>query len=227
MKISVVTSSYNNENEIVSLYESLLDQGIYEWIVIDDGSTDDTWKIIKQLSSANPGFNIEGLQQTKKGSRYTVNLNNGLRKVKGDVVFIVNADSYLQPDSLKELDKSFIKGSAGCGLRVYMNDEGFAGYDWRVPDGNKNIVKVNDIPQFYGLLTLNSAIIDRDILKTDLLDEEFKGYGRDDWEFFLRLGRKGVPLYQYNNVRIICEKEDPKPDNPDNINLFERRLNES
>ena len=50
-KISIVTPTYNRGNLLINLYNSLLIQEIkdFQWIIIDDGSTDDTKKIVENF----------------------------------------------------------------------------------------------------------------------------------------------------------------------------------
>lgn len=224
MKISIVTGTFNHKESLFKLYTSLLKQKdyIHEWIICDDGSTDGTWEAA--LRYASEGFlTIHCRAQDNKGMRLARSLNNGFRIASGDLLFVVMGDSYLQEDTLKQLSETYIPGSVGCGVRENVDSKGrLVKYDWRVPDGNKEIKQVDRPEQ----LTGNSMIVTlKDLRGIHFWDERYEGYGRDDWDVFLQLQQKGLPLYQYNNVRINhLYHGEGQPDNRKNMMLYERRV---
>jgi glycosyltransferase involved in cell wall biosynthesis len=225
MKISVVTATYNHIKSLPKLYKSLVAQKEYlhEWLICDDGSTDGTWQYINLVKGLGE-IPIEGFSQTRKGMRLARNLNNGLKRATGDLVFIVMGDSYLQSDTLQQLHDTYIKGSAGCGVRENVDDNGtFIRSDWRLNIDDRKIYK----GMMYAQMTGNSMIVDRhDLARIGYWDEGYEGYGRDDYSVFLRLNRDlGRGLVQYNNIRInhVYHKE-TKEDNPLNIERFNKEL---
>lgn len=228
--ISIVTATYNHEKTLPKLFDSICAQRYtnFEWIVCDDGSTDDTWKMIKKYQDLKI-FHMEGFQQINRGMRLSMNLNNGLRHAKGNIIFIVMGDTYLDSDTLEILDREFIVGSAGSGVRINVDDAGvFKSMDWRIGDFPLHTtVDLKGIEHKFSYLTGNSMIVDAKALKEiGYWPEEYEGYGRDDWAVFLRLQRLGVPLYMYNQVRVnhVYHGEGSK-DSPKNIKLFEWELN--
>ena len=93
--ISVITPTYNRGYIIDNLFNSLKSQTSYdfEWIVIDDGSTDDTYDKLKSMSGENVEFPITIIGQQNKGKHCAV--NTGVAKAKGEFVFIVDSDDML------------------------------------------------------------------------------------------------------------------------------------
>ncbi|RLB83746.1 MAG: hypothetical protein DRH17_00910 [Deltaproteobacteria bacterium] len=234
MKISVVTGTYNHIKLLPKLYQSLKNQTYkhFEWIICDDGSNDGTWELIQDYASEDW---VEGFAQTNKGMRLARSLNNGIRHAKGNPVFFVMGDSYLDVDTLEKLAQSYIPQSAGSGLRRHVNEDGsFHSWEWRY---RKNldglIVKLkacitdqNVKIHPFAHLTGNSMIVSKEHLeKIGYWPEEYEGYGRDDLTVFLRLERLGVELYMYNNIIInhVWHGEGGA-DNPKNIELFEKEL---
>jgi glycosyltransferase involved in cell wall biosynthesis len=225
MDISIVTATHNHEKTLPKMFQSLqVQQDLFlEWIICDDGSTDDTFKIIKQYSE-NP--KIHAYWQSSMGNRLSASLNNGLRRASGELIFIVMGDSYLQPDTLEKLHQNYVIGSAGSGFRVDVKDNGdFIKNDWRVSKETQDKIFRLITENNYSYLTGNGMIVlKKDLEKIGYWNEEYcYGYGRDDWSVFLRLDRAGVPLYQFNKVKInhIYHGEGQE-DHPKHIKLFKK-----
>ncbi|WP_407521223.1 glycosyltransferase family 2 protein [Lacibacter sp. MH-610] len=75
-------------------------QYTYEVILIDDGSIDDSWKVIQQLRSANP--NIKGIRFQRNYGKSAA-LNEGFKAAAGNVVITMDADLQDSPDEIPEL----------------------------------------------------------------------------------------------------------------------------
>tara|TARA_B110000459_G_C16589313_1_gene485363 strand:+ start:231 stop:1178 length:948 start_codon:yes stop_codon:yes gene_type:complete len=105
MHISVIVPSYNEFEslpELCSWIGRVMDENkfSYEVIIVDDGSTDNTWKVIQQLSSE-----IEQVKGVKFRRNYgkSAALNVGFEKAKGDVVITMDADLQDSPDEIPQL----------------------------------------------------------------------------------------------------------------------------
>ena len=90
---SIVTPTYNRAYALSRIAEAILKQDFddYEWIIVDDGSTDDTKDIVAKLKKDNP--KIKYLQQDNKGA--SVARNRGASEAQGE--WIVYLDSDDQP----------------------------------------------------------------------------------------------------------------------------------
>lgn len=78
----------------------------YEVIFVDDGSTDNSWKIIEELSNKNP--NIKGIKFQRNYGK-SAGLNEGFRAAQGDVVITMDADLQDSPDEIPELRRMIIE----------------------------------------------------------------------------------------------------------------------
>ncbi len=74
----------------------------YEIILVDDGSTDDSWKVIKELRSVNS--NIKGIRFQRNYGKSAA-LNEGFKAALGEVVITMDADLQDSPDEIPELFK--------------------------------------------------------------------------------------------------------------------------
>jgi len=95
--VSIVIPVFNGEKYIKVAIKSILNQTHerIELIVVDDGSTDKTYKILQEYSSK-----IKIIKQENQGQ--SVALNNGWKLSKGDVLGYLSCDDELQPDCISE-----------------------------------------------------------------------------------------------------------------------------
>ncbi len=111
MNISVVIPLLNEDESLPELHDWIVrvmqaNKYSYEILFIDDGSTDDSWKIITQLSKKN-NF-VKGIKfQTNYGKSQA--LNAAFKIAKGDVVITMDADLQDSPDEIPELYNLIIK----------------------------------------------------------------------------------------------------------------------
>lgn len=78
----------------------------YEVIMVDDGSTDDSWKVIEQLSKENPA--VKGIRFQRNYGKSAA-LNEGFKATQGDVVITMDADLQDSPDEIPELRRMIVE----------------------------------------------------------------------------------------------------------------------
>lgn len=127
-----MTPTYNRGYLLIRLYNSLLKQSEkdFEWIIVDDGSDDDTKEVVNKFINKKNGFNIKYYYQNNGGKHRAV--NKGIDFSEGEVFAIVDSDDYLTKNAVEEIKKGFssIKDGkcnlkfAGVGmLKGYSEDE--------------------------------------------------------------------------------------------------------
>lgn len=106
--ITVFTPSYNRKKELKKLYDSLLKQDYsnFEWLIVDDGSSDDTEEYIKELKKQNK-ININYVYKENGGKQSAYNM--GLKKAKGDIFLCIDSDDILKTNILKKINEDFEK----------------------------------------------------------------------------------------------------------------------
>lgn len=103
IKLSIVIPVYNVEKYIKPCIESLYKQGlpeeIFEVILINDGTPDDSMKVIDSILSSHT--NITVINQSNQG--LSISRNNGLKRAKGNYVLFIDSDDLLVENSLNEM----------------------------------------------------------------------------------------------------------------------------
>ncbi|MBS7787456.1 glycosyltransferase [Flavobacterium sp. CYK-55] len=105
MYLSIVIPLLNEEESLRELHQwitSVMQKNnyAYEILFIDDGSTDDSWKIIESLSAENP--QVKGIRFMRNFGKSQA-LHAGFAQAKGDVVITMDADLQDNPEEIPEL----------------------------------------------------------------------------------------------------------------------------
>jgi len=106
--VSIIVPVFNGEHVIADCIESLLNQDYpkYEIIVVDNNSTDNTAKIIKQ-------YPVKYLLEDKIQSSYAAR-NKGIIHSQGEILAFIDADCIASKTWLREGVKLFVKPDVGC-----------------------------------------------------------------------------------------------------------------
>ncbi len=105
MDISIVVPLYNEAESLPEL-QAWIERVMrangfsYEVIYVNDGSTDDSWEVMRSLAAANPA--VKGVAFRRNYGKSPA-LNTGFRKAQGDVVITMDADLQDSPDEIPEL----------------------------------------------------------------------------------------------------------------------------
>ncbi len=103
-KITLFTPTYNRAYIIDRLYESIKRQTYrnFEWIVFDDGSTDNTSELVDGWIKENNDFPIV-FMQGKNGGKCRAT-NRALEKARGEIFFTIDSDDYLTDDACEKIN---------------------------------------------------------------------------------------------------------------------------
>lgn len=125
--ITILTPTYNRASLLPRLFDSLLRQTnkAFEWIVVDDGSTDDTREVVANLKEKCGGAFPMGYVYKANGGKHMA-INIGAERARGELLFIADSDDLLIDDALETVanswhdisdDKSFA-GIAGLDITM-------------------------------------------------------------------------------------------------------------
>lgn len=207
MRITVFTPAYNRGYIIEKLYHSLRRQSFtdFEWVVVDDGSSDNTEQLFAKITQDVNFFPVRYVK-TENGGKHRA-INTGVSMAAGELFFIVDSDDYLSDDALEVIDQTersipadIKEQFAGvCGLRGYDADtpigKTFAGEILDITmlerakhkiTGDKaeviytHVMKKYPFPTFEGENFLTEAVV---------------------WD---RISRDGLKLRFFNRISIVC-----------------------
>jgi hyaluronan synthase len=125
--LTIFTPAYNRAGTLPRLFESLLRQSSrdFEWLIIDDGSQDDTLYWLEETAQAHPG-KIKILSFDQNSGKKAA-LCAGVKEAKYEYIITVDSDSVVEPDSLQAIVSGFADPTVGAvagNLRVLNNREG-------------------------------------------------------------------------------------------------------
>lgn len=132
MLVTVFTPTYNRAYRLPDLYHSLQKQTCkdFEWLVIDDGSTDDTSELFEKWKDEK-SFSIRYIKQSNGGKHRAV--NHGVKEANGELFYIVDSDDILPPGAMQRIINQYlpIKNDVSfggiCGLKAFYNGEKVGG----------------------------------------------------------------------------------------------------
>ena len=103
VKLTIFTPVYNREKTLRRLYISLTQQTCkdFEWLVVNDGSADDSEQLIKQFIAEGNDFPINYYHKENGGKHRAINY--GVERAKGELFFIVDSDDWLAVDAAETL----------------------------------------------------------------------------------------------------------------------------
>jgi glycosyltransferase involved in cell wall biosynthesis len=184
-KLSVITAVYNGADYIEETIKSVLRccSGIdFEYIVLNDGSTDNTFEILKKYED-----NIRIIDKTNSGESDSVSI--GFKEASGDLLLVVSADDPLFTEKL--FSNIFEQFNQNKNLMAIYPD-------WQMIDSVGNVIKVIKLPNYSDDLLIGRCItlpgpgvIFRKSAALKINGRNPKWTFVGDFDFWLRLSRLG------------------------------------
>lgn len=193
---SVITSAYNAQDFILTALNSVKaqEEADYEYIVVDNGSNDNTLKLIACFIAENPQMNIRlvhfDVNQGISGGR-----NAGLEKALGQYVCFLDADDYWYANKLSSV-KEAIENNKGYNV--------FCHWENHVENQSSVLGAYRDVDNrdAYRDLLFNGNCLSTSAMTIETtLIKESGGFsiklvmGEEDYDCWLRLARNGARFY--------------------------------
>lgn len=133
-RFSVFTATYNRSNGLKNLFNDLCNQSYkdFEWVVVNDGSTDDTDQVMEQLIAADK-LDINYISIPKNGGKHKA-WREGIKKFNGKYVVTADDDDPVLPDTLAIHNKWWLN------LEKEENYDEFWEVRTRCVDPNGNLI---------------------------------------------------------------------------------------
>lgn len=206
--MTIFTPTYNRAELLARLYESLAKQTNknFEWVVVDDGSSDGTEKWIQTVLLSSP-FEMK-YHMNQHGGKHRA-INKGVEMANGEFVFFVDSDDYLPSGSIETIakwindveDRRYL--AAISGLR--MDTEGnIIGERPDIEEGD--YIECSNLKRYRMHLMGDKA----EIYRTEILkkypfpefDQEYFVTERIVWD---KIAAEGYKVRWYNTPIYICE----------------------
>ena len=207
-KVSVIIPVYNQERYISrclrSITEQTIPKNLFEIVVINDGSTDNTKKILSNFESEII------LIENKENMGLPYSLNKGIKKSKGSLIVRLDADDYVNENFLLILKEYLVTNS-------YLDA---VASDYYLVDNEENILSREDCkinPIACGIMFRIEQLID-----IGLYDESFLSREEEDFRFRFekkyKIKKIELPLYRYR------KHNDNMTNNKLRMDFFEKKL---
>lgn len=209
-KISIIVPVYNAEKYLIKLINSIENQNYnnYEVILVDDGSTDNSYKILQNLSKKNKKIKI----YTKKNSGPGGTRKYGFEKSTGELVYFIDADDWLPENSLIRINEIF--NDKNPDVLIFDRISYCHGKKLNTSKPIKNIsqgyIDLKEIKNDYIIGGLGCKVLKKDILTSDMFLE---GYNYEDVATTYLYFDKCNKIYYTEEVLYNINRDD------DNISL--------
>jgi glycosyltransferase involved in cell wall biosynthesis len=211
LKISLLITTYNRPDALELVVLSAFRQTALpdEIIIADDGSGDETKKLIETLSKTSP-VPLKRIWHEDMGFRLSEIRNKALAAAQGDYIVMVDGDMVLNRNFIKSHARAARPGFFVQGSRVLLN-ESLTRQKIKTKSitftalmsGITNRLNAIDFPflssfvskvknSFAGVRGANMAFWKNDIIKVNGFDNNFTDWGREDSEFCARMLRNGI-----------------------------------
>lgn len=199
--VSIIVPTFNEENQIIFLLKSLLTQKFsqkYEIIIVDNESTDNTIKVIKEFKNKNKIISIKIITSIGKLGKVR---NDGILKSSGRFVAFIDADEIADPNWLIELMKKTNEYDGVLGSINSMNpNKNFISkfFDLTLIDRKKFLNKQTKIKIFgTGNLLINQKVFKKGLI----FDENFPT--AEDGDFSYRFYKKNYKIIFNEKAKIF------------------------
>jgi|TARA_B100000700_G_scaffold165120_1_gene182548 Glycosyltransferases involved in cell wall biogenesis len=220
-KISVIMTSFNDEKNIENAIESILEQTYkdFEFLILDDFSTDQTYKKFQQYSDESK---IK-IFQNKENLGLTKSLNILIKKAEGKYIFRQDSDDISFPKRFEKqiniLEKTNFKV---CTTRAInkTNNKKIPGLSSWIP---KTISMRYKNPFIHGTLAIERALL----ISLGYYDEEY--YYSQDFKLFTDLYKNNEKIYEIKEpLYLLNTKNNISSEHKDRQKFyFDQALNSS
>ena len=206
--LSICTATYNRAYILPKLFLSLKEQSSkqFEWIVIDDNSSDNTIDLVKQWIRETRDFEIRYYKQPHGGKHRAI--NKAVEMARGDFVFIVDSDDRVLPNAVALIHqwintcKDNDKIAAVAGLRINAKGDVWGGS----PKIQKSFIDASNFERAkYRLEGDKAEVYRRDLLERFRFPEFENEFFVTEDVCWLNIAAAGYKIRWFNQPLYITE----------------------
>lgn len=121
-RLTIITPTYNRADCLKDCWNSLCAQTVpdFQWLIVDDGSTDDTADVVKELQEHTTAFQIDYLKKPNGGKHTALNYSH--QSISGAYVVILDSDDTLTPGAVETIlaKWSLFENDANVGRIIFL-----------------------------------------------------------------------------------------------------------
>lgn len=204
MKLSVIIPSYNRADTLrVCLQKLLLQQGVdFEVIVVDDGSSDHTQKVMRDFKTVKYVW--------QKNAHQAAARNRGAKEATGDIILFIGDDIFVEPGFLMQhmdVHAKYPTSDVVClgyttwdpavNISAYMRFLESSGWQFAYNQLNRGFITH---PEPYKFFYTSNISMKRSVFQKEQFNEAFKKYGWEDIEL-------GYRLWKHYGMRIFYKPD--------------------
>ena len=199
--VTVIMSCFNSANFIEDAVNSITNQSFrdFEFLIMDDGSSDNTYKIIQNLSYEDRRIKI---YQNDKNIGLTKSLNLLIKEARGEFIVRQDADDISYVDRLKsQIDILSKSKFSACTTRAKIMDTNYIKpkYTYFLP--KKMVIKFKN-PFIHGTLAIKKQVLN----ELGNYDENF--YFAQDYKLFYKMIEQGYKIKYLSSVLYEINMKD-------------------
>ncbi|MFP5042382.1 glycosyltransferase family 2 protein [Parasediminibacterium sp. JCM 36343] len=193
--VSIIMPAYNAEKYIAESIQSAREQTFDDWelIVVDDGSTDTTAKIVKEAAIKDDRI----VYIYKENKKLPAARNTCIRNSKGDFIAFLDADDLWMPEKLQKQVSIFEEQKVDIVFTngFILQEETQALIDYPTKPGFYGPKEMYGLQYFGNYIPVLSVLIKKELIVAIGEQDESLIYGCEDWDYWLRAARIGATFY--------------------------------
>jgi len=200
--VSIIIPCYNYARFLPDAVASVLAQTFTDWelIVVDDGSTDATLTIARQLLAQHADRRMRVFHQANCGNAAT--RNTGAEQAAGEYIMYLDADDLIAPTYLERtvaiLRNHPAVGFVYTGMRLFGADR----HDWPSTAYDARILPIENVVLAHALLRRAAWE------QVGGFDTIHPLYGLEDWDFWLRLAAAGWQGWHIDELLVFYRRHE-------------------
>lgn len=211
MKISILTPTFNRAKLLDKLYTSILINSNnsncdVEWLIMDDGSTDNTRIIVDTYIKENI-INVQYFYQENSGKMSAI--NELVKRCTGDLILECDSDDYLVPETFKIIEDALVQ----CKDMANIYAMAFLKYDQNGNNMGNNFPEDNYESSMFDLYFKEGITGEKALVFNSSIRKKFK-YRLENGEKFVTEARLHHEMDLHYNIKcfnkkiMICEYKD-------------------
>ena len=192
--ISIITATFNSENELLHTYNSIRNQTFvnWEWLITDDCSSDNTRELLESIATSDNKVTV--LKNTEN-SGAAVSRNLSISLARGDFIAFIDSDDLWLPSKLEKQIKFMEENDINFSFTAYeLIDEKGEKLGQQVDTHLKSFVTYDDMLKKKATLGCSTVMLKRSAFEDISMPLLRTGQDYATWLKLLKVGHNAHPI---------------------------------